>query len=112
MSIEDDVKAMIPRMTQEIAEKIKATTLANIEHTTARAISEEVTKYIADEVMPLVRADLVAQQDAIKAAIVAAAHGIAEQLAVTLVERFTVKLSGYEGDKLITNVFGPLFRGY
>lgn len=111
-SIEDNVKAMIPRMAAEIALKIKEQTLENIKYTTAKAIADEVSKYIADEVMPLVKSELAAQQDEIKAAIVAASRGVAEALATTLVEKATEKLASYEGDKILERVFGPLFRGY
>lgn len=111
-SIEENVKAMIPQMTAEIAAQIKAQALRQIEHTASVAIAEEVKRYITDSIIPTVQADLALQQDAIRAAIVASCKGIAEGLAAALVERMTAKLSGYEGDKLITQVFGPLFRGY
>jgi uncharacterized MnhB-related membrane protein len=111
-SIEESVTAMIPRMTQEIAAKIQEQALANIRHTTAQAISDEVTKYVAEIVMPLVRSELLAQQDDIKAAILAASRGVADALAEHLVRHATVKLASYEGDKILERVFGPLFRGY
>lgn len=111
-SIEDNVKAMIPRMAQEIAEKIREETLANIRHTTAQAIAAEVVKYVHEEVMPLVKSELAAQQDEIKAAIVAASRGVADALAEQLVRKATEKLASYEGDKILERVFAPLFRGY
>lgn len=111
-SIEENVKAMIPAMTAEIANRIKEQAARNLEHYVASAIADEVKRHIADDVVPQLREELNAQQLAIKAAVVAACKGVAEQLAATIVERMTAKLSGYEGDKLITAVFGPLFRGY
>lgn len=112
MSIEETVTAMIPAMAAEIGQKIKEQTFRNIEYTTSKAIADEVQAYIAEAVMPMVKAELATQNDEIKAAIVAAARGVAEKLADALVESFTKKLAGYEGEKLITTVFGPFFRGY
>lgn len=109
---EESVTAMIPAMAAEIAAKIKEQTFRNIEYTTGKAIAEEVTRYVAENVMPLVKAELAAAQDEIKAGILAAAKGISEQLAVALVSKLAEKLAGYEGDKIIQAVFGPLFRGY
>jgi hypothetical protein len=111
-SIEESVTAMIPAMAAEIGAKIKEQTLRNIEYTTGKAIADEVQTYVAENVLPLVKAELAAQQDEIKAAFLAAAKGIADQLAVALVSRCAEKLAGYEGDKIVQAVFGPLFRGY
>ena len=111
-SIEENVKAMIPQMTLEIAGKIKEQALGNIERYASSAIADEVKKYVADTIIPMVQQDLAAQQDAIKAAIVAACKGVAEALAEALTSKMTAKLASYEGDKLITAVFGPMFRGY
>jgi len=111
-SIEESVTAMIPQMAAEIGAKIKEQTLRNIEYTTAKAIAEEVQAYVAEHVMPLVKSELAAQTDEIKAAILVGARGVASALATSMIESFTKKLAGYEGDKLITAVFGPFFRGY
>lgn len=111
-SIEDGVKALIPQMTQQVADAIREEAMKNIKWSTAQAITAEVTKYIAEIVLPLVRADLEAASDDIRAAIVAAAKGVAVMLAEQLVVSATKKIASYEGDKLLTSVFGPLFRGY
>jgi O-succinylbenzoate synthase len=111
-SIEESVVAMIPQMAAEIGAKLQEQTLRNIEYTTAQAIADEVKKYIVDEVMPTVRAELAAQHDEIKAAVLVAARGIAAALATSMVEKFTAKLASYEGEKLVKDVFGPFFRGY
>ncbi|HEU4727633.1 MAG TPA: hypothetical protein VFT22_07085 [Kofleriaceae bacterium] len=111
-SIEDNVKALIPRLSQEVAERIRDEALGNIRYSTSQAITEEVKKYIAENVMPQVRKDLEASSDEIRAAVIAASKGVAELLCAALVESATKKLASYEGDKLLKEVFGPLFRGY
>lgn len=111
-SIEDSVTAMIPAMAAEIAAKIKEQAFQQLQYTTGRAIADEVTKYVSENVLPLVRDELAAQNDQIKAAILAASRGIADKLVETMVDQFAKKLASYEGEKLITSVFGPLFRGY
>lgn len=112
MSIEESVTAMIPAMAEEIAGKIKEQAFRQLEYTTGRAITDEVTKHVAENVLPLVREELAAQNDQIKAAILAASRGIAEQLVAAMVDQFAKKLASYEGEKLVAAVFGPLFRGY
>ncbi len=111
-SIEESVKAMIPRMTEEIAVAIKDRALRSVEYSTSEAIAEEVKRYVSDIVMPLVLDDLRSQQDAIKAAILAACKGFADALAETLLRKMTDRLTGYEGDEILKDVFGPFFRGY
>lgn len=111
-SIQDSVTAMIPAMAAEIAAKIKEQTFRQMEYTTGKAIGDAVTKYITDEVLPLVHAELAAQSDEIKAAILVASRGIADKLVETMVDQFAKKLASYEGEKLVAAVFGPLFRGY
>lgn len=111
-SIEDSIKEMIPQMTAEVAEKIRERALSNIEYSVAQAVQEEAKKHVAEVVIPAVREQLVQHEAEIKAAVLAAIKGIAEQIAKTLVQKATAKLAGYEGDKLIKDMFGPMFRGY
>lgn len=110
-SIEESVTAMIPAMAAEIATKIKEQTLRQMEHTTSLAIADAVKAYVTENVLPLVHKELAAQTDEIKAAVLAAARGIAEQLTRAMVDQVARKLASYEGEKLMTAVFGPLFRG-
>lgn len=112
MSIEENVKAMIPQITREIVESIKAQATSNLERSVAGAIHEGVTEHLKETIMPALKAELVEQEALIKASVLAATVGVAELLAKTLVEQMTKRLTSYEGDKLVRDVFGPLFRGY
>lgn len=111
-SIEENVKAMIPQITREIADNIKAQVSSNLERYVSTAIHEAVTAHLKDSIMPAVRAELVEQEVAIKAAVVAATKGVAEMLAAALIEQMKKRITGYDGDKLVRDVFSPLFRGY
>lgn len=111
-TIEESVTAMIPAMASEIAGKLKEQTLRQMEYTTSKAIADAVTAHITEHVMPLVHEELKVHADEIKAAVLTAARGIAAALAQAMIDQVGKKLAGYEGDKLITAVFGPLFRGY
>jgi dGTP triphosphohydrolase len=111
-NIEESVKAMIPQITREIADNIKAQVSSNLERSVSGAIHEAVTAHLKEVIMPAVKAELVEQEAAIKAAVLAASKGVAEMLATTLVAHMEKRLTGYEGDKLVRDVFGPLFRTY
>lgn len=111
-SVEENVKAMIPRLTDEIAASIKAQAARNLEHTVASAIQTAVAEHLKDVIIPAVKAELVAQEMVLRASVVAAASGVGELMAAALLDTAKKKLSGYEGEKLLEKVFGPLLRGY
>ena len=80
----------------------------------ATSIEESVTAMIpamAAEIGAKIK-EHAAQTDQIKAAILAAARGIADKLAEAMLDQFAKKLTSYEGEKLVAAVFGPLLRGY
>lgn len=112
MTIEEQIKALMPQMTEQVAAQIRERALANLEHVVASAVTEEVKKYIANVIVPSVQAELAAHEGTIKAGVLAAVKVVAERCGTALVEQMTEKLTGYQGDKLVRDIFGPLMRGY
>lgn len=98
-SIEESVTAMIPAMAAEIATKIKEQTFRQMEHTTSRAIAEAVTAYVTENVLPLVHKELAAQTDEIKAAVLAASRGIADQLVNAIAEEIDRRIPSPGGQR-------------
>lgn len=111
-TIEEQIKALMPQLTEQVAAQIRQRALSNLEHVVASAVTEEVKTYVADVIAPTVRAELVKHDADIRASVVAAVKLIGENVAAELVKQVTEKLSGYQGDHIIKEVFGPIFRGY
>lgn len=111
-TIEETIQSLIPRLTEEVAAKIRDQALSNMQYSVAKQVEAEVAKYVAEIIIPAVRADLVAHEEEIKASVVAAIKALFDAIGAALVEHTVKKLASYEGDKLLTQMLGPLLRGY
>lgn len=111
-TIEETIQSLIPRLTEEVAAKIRDNALQNLQWDVARKVQEEVGKYIEDVIIPAVRAELADHEAEIKASVLAAIRATFDAVGAALVASATKKLASYEGDKLLTQMLGPLLRGY
>lgn len=111
-TIEETIQSLIPQLTEEVAAKIRDRCLSNMEYNVAQQVQLLVGEHIKEVVVPAVHAELAAHGDEIKAAVIAAVKQVALTIGTALVAKATEKLAGYDGDKLLAGMLGPLFRGY
>lgn len=111
-TIEETIQSLIPQLTEEVAAKIRERCLSNLEYKVSEQVQAAVNEHIATIIIPAVKADLAAHEEDLKAAVIAAVKQVGVTIGAALVEHATKKLASYEGDKLLTQMLGPLFRGY
>jgi len=111
-NIEQSIQALIPTITDEVAGEIRKQCLAGMSYTISKQVQEVVGEHIRDVILPAVRDELAAHEAEIKASVIAAVKQVFVAAGASLVDHATKKLASYEGDKLLTQMMGPLLRGY
>lgn len=111
-TIEETIQSMIPRLTDEVAAEIRNKCIANMTYDISKQVTAEVGKHIEEVILPAVRLELQEHEAEIKASVVAAVKATFAAVGEKLVKHTVEKLAGYEGDKLLTQMLGPLLRGY
>lgn len=107
--IQARIAAMLPQMTEAVADEMRKKALSNIEHWMASAISQEVQRYVKEVVTPQVRADLEAHAAEFRAAILAAVKGTLELVTGRILAVATERLAGWQGGSLIDEYMRSVF---
>lgn len=105
------IEAMLPSITEQVAAQLRERALRNLEHQVTQAVGEEVKRYLTENIIPSVTAELKAADPEIRAAIVAGIKAASVQLAAQIEKRITDKITGYEGDKVVAAILRQVSPG-
>ena len=106
------VESMIPQITEQVAAELRKKAIESFGYEVQQAVTTEVRRYITENIVPTLTAELKEKEPEIRAAFVAGIVGTAHAVAEHARSRAVEKLAGYEGDKLIRSIFDSLFSRY
>jgi hypothetical protein len=108
-----DVAGLIPQITEEVTAALRDRAIQNFSYSVTNAVGEQVSKYIQENVVPLVAVELKSRDAEVRAAVAAAFIASVDALAENLKATAIKKMAGYDGDKLVSEFVRAVFgRGY
>lgn len=107
-----DLSAMIPRVTEEVAAKLRESAFDNLKYQVTQACALEIKKYIEENIVPSVRAEMVKHEAEMKAAIIGGILASMSDLTARIHADAVKKIAGYDGEKLVADIVGKLFSRY
>lgn len=107
-----DIGAMIPRITEDVMAAMREKAIQSFSYQVQQAVGAEVQKFIAEQIVPDIAAELKARSPELRAAVVAGIFGAMDALAEKVKKSAVDKISGYDGDKVIKDFISTIYRGY
>ena len=108
-----DIEELIPRVTEEVAAKMRENAMTALSYQVQHAVSTAISKYIEDNIIPSVRQELAAHEAEIRAAFVAGIKGACVALAERIEKDAAEKMASYNGNDLLKSVVNSLWgSGY
>lgn len=103
------IESMLPQITEQVAAELKKRALDVLSYEVGAAVRTEVERYIKENIVPSVRAELAAHETEIRASFVEGIRQACLLASTKIVASATKKMADYEGDKVISDVVRALF---
>ena len=104
-----DVAAMLPRITQQVAEELRKRALDTFSYTATEIMKREITNYLQKEIVPTLVVELKAKEAEIRAGMITALVESMVLLNERVIDHARKRLTSYEGDSLIRQLPTTLF---
>jgi len=106
------IESMLPQITEQVAAEIRKKALDSLSYEVQSAVTEEVRRYMVENIVPQVTAELKKHEVEIRAAFVESVRQCATLATDAVVKKAAEKMAGYAGDKMLKEIFGTLFPRY
>lgn len=106
------IESMLPQITEQVAAEIRKRALDNLSYEVTSAVQNEVRRYLVENIVPGVTAELQKHDAEIRAAFVEAVRQCAQLATDAVVKKAAEKMAGYDGDKMLKEIFGAIFPRY
>lgn len=102
------IDAMLPAITEQVAAQLRQRAFDALTYRVNEAVAAEVQRYITENIVPAVTAELEAHRAELIAAVIAGVQASMVALSTATVKHVTDRLTGYDGSKVVGKILGEL----